>query len=183
MKVGTNKRDISNSSRHPDHSILSPWIHRHPFPWIIPFGVPSYLLTDNGPQFTSHSFFAFLSGCLGTKVLTTTAYHPQTNGRTERYSRTSITHLQHYVAEHQKDRDLFVQPLTYATNTQAHRSTKTWPYSLILSRQPPRPSFLRATPDKPVTSQPKLTPQMMRKQIQARKKIHCTKRHPVCDDV
>lgn len=34
---------------------------------------------------------------------------------------------------------MYVQPLTYAYNTQVHRSTNVIPFSLVLSRQPPGP--------------------------------------------
>lgn len=81
--------------------------------WVIPYGIPKYLLTDNGPQFTS-KFFAMICSLLGVKHLTTTAYHPQTKGQVEHYNKTIVTRLRHYVAEHQRDWDTLVQPLTYA---------------------------------------------------------------------
>lgn len=49
--------------------------------WIMPYGIPATLLTDNGPQFVG-TFFAAVCLILGVKQLTTTAYHPQTNGQT-----------------------------------------------------------------------------------------------------
>lgn len=48
--------------------------------WIVSFDISSYLLTDNGTRFRS-KFFASICGYLGVKHLTTTAYHPQTNGQ------------------------------------------------------------------------------------------------------
>lgn len=107
--------------------------------WVIPYGIPTYILTDNGTQLTSKSF-ATLCTHLGTKQLTTTAYHPQTNGQVERYNKTIVTRLRHYVAKNQRDWDIFVQPLTYAYRSQVHRSTNTTPFSLVLSGQPLGPA-------------------------------------------
>ena len=103
--------------------------------WVGPYGPPSFLLTDNGPQFVA-KFFAAICLLLGVKQHTITAYHPQTNGQVERYNKTLVSRLRHYVADHQRNWDEFVQPLTYAYNIQVHKSTGTSPFSLVLSRQP-----------------------------------------------
>ena len=104
--------------------------------WVYPYGVPSYLVTDNGPQFAS-KFFEAVCTMLGVQHYLTTAYHPQTNGQSERFNRTILDRLRHYVADHQADWDEFVQPLVYAYNMQVHRSTNTTPFDLVLSRHPP----------------------------------------------
>lgn len=103
--------------------------------WIIPYGAPDYLLSDNGPQFVA-KFFEAICTCLTIKHLTTTAYHPETNGQVERFNRTLVTRIRHYVAEHQKDWDTFVPMLTYAYNTQVHASTGLVPFELVLTRTP-----------------------------------------------
>lgn len=134
--------------------------------WIVPFGSSGYVLTDNGPQFVG-KFFAFVWDDLGVKHLTMTAYHPRTNAQSERFNRTIITRLRHFIAEHQRNWDIYVQPLTYAYNNQVHRCTNTSPYSLFLSRHPPGPSLLRATTDTPITGKSESSPQMIRRTIQA----------------
>ena len=83
---------------------------------------------------------------LGVKNLYTKTYHPQNNGQVERFSRTILTSLRHYVAEHPKDWDLFSDALTYAYNTQAHESTSA-PFGLFLSCLP-APLAFQATPSK-----------------------------------
>lgn len=98
--------------------------------WIILYGISNYLLSDYGPQFVS-KFFGAICGFLGVKQLTTTAYHPQTNGQTELYKKVIVSRLRHYIDENQSDWDKYVQPLTYAYNTQTHRSTKVTPLSLL----------------------------------------------------
>lgn len=42
--------------------------------WIVPFGIPSYVLTNNGPSFV-RKFFATVCGYLNVEDLTTIAYH------------------------------------------------------------------------------------------------------------
>jgi transposase InsO family protein len=46
-------------------------------------GVPKTIVSDHGPQFVS-KFWEELHKSLGTKLLHSSAYHPQTSGRTER---------------------------------------------------------------------------------------------------
>ena len=53
--------------------------------WAFVFGPPKYLLSDNGGQFIA-KFFQSVCNVLGTRNLFTTAYHPQTNGQTERFN-------------------------------------------------------------------------------------------------
>ena len=46
-------------------------------------GVPKKIMTDRGTQFMSH-FWQTVHTSLGTKLNFSTAYHPQTDGQTER---------------------------------------------------------------------------------------------------
>lgn len=58
----------------------------------MPYGIPNFVLTDNGPQFSA-KFFAGFCVYLGVKHLTTTAYHRQANGQTDRYNITLVARL------------------------------------------------------------------------------------------
>jgi transposase InsO family protein len=46
-------------------------------------GIPKTIVSDRGPQFVS-KFWSQLHKSLGTKLLHSSAYHPQTSGQTER---------------------------------------------------------------------------------------------------
>jgi len=46
-------------------------------------GVPKTIISDRGAQFIAH-FWEQLQASLGTKLIRSSAYHPQTNGQTER---------------------------------------------------------------------------------------------------
>ena len=122
--------------------------------WAYAYGVPDRLLSDNGPQFTAR-YFQHALASLGIKHVPTSTYHPQTNGQTERYNSSIIARLRHYVAEHQRNWDTFVQPLTYAYNTQVHRSTKCTPLELVTSRQPngPLPFPAMRTSEDPLSAE------------------------------
>jgi transposase InsO family protein len=64
------------------------------------YGPPVSLLTDNEPQF-AEKFFQAACAVLGIKKVFTTAYHPQTNGQVERYSRTLVEALRSHVSRRQ----------------------------------------------------------------------------------
>ena len=46
-------------------------------------GIPKTIISDRGPQFTAH-FWERMHKSLGTSLVRSTAYHPQTSGQTER---------------------------------------------------------------------------------------------------
>ena len=65
-------------------------------------GIPKTILSDWGPQFAS-KFMEDLTKVLETKRKLSTAYHPQTDGQTERINQEIGTFLQHYVNYQQDD--------------------------------------------------------------------------------
>ncbi|MBR7801843.1 transposase, partial [Undibacterium sp. FT137W] len=93
-------------------------------------GPPDSVLTDNGPQFAS-LFFQGVCDLMGIKNLFTTTYHPQTNGQVERFNRTLVDMLRHYVEEHQEDWDELLAVLTLAYNSRVHRTTGVAPLDFV----------------------------------------------------
>ena len=116
--------------------------------WILKYGVPRTLLSDNRPQFNA-KFFHSTCRVLGITDLFTSAYHAQTNGQVERYNGTIAAMLRNYVGKHQDDWDLYVGPRWYAYNSHVNRTTRTTPFELVLSRPPPEFSLRRADGETP----------------------------------
>ena len=54
--------------------------------WIAVFGIPQYITSDRGSQFTS-ALWQSWSDSLGITLKRSTSYHPQTNGLVERFHR------------------------------------------------------------------------------------------------
>lgn len=80
--------------------------------WVIQYGISACLLTEKGLQFVS-KFFAAVTMHLGISHLKTTTYLSPTSGQVERFNKTIVARLEHYVAEHQTVLNQYVQLLTY----------------------------------------------------------------------
>jgi transposase InsO family protein len=111
--------------------------------WVYVYGPPVSLLTENCPQFTA-KFFQAACAELWISKLFTTAYHPQTNEKGERYNRTILAALRAYAAKRQDDWD-DTSAVTFAYNCRVHRSLGMPPFELTLSR-PPLTLSLQAGP-------------------------------------
>ena len=66
------------------------------------FGLPDKIISDRGPQFTSNSFKELLK-ILGIKSALSTAYHPQTDGTTERTNQEIEAYLSIYCTSYLED--------------------------------------------------------------------------------
>jgi len=71
------------------------------------YGPPDTVLTDNGPQFAS-LFFQGVCNLMGIRNLYTSTYHPQTNGQVERFNKTLVDMVMHYIEDHQDNWDELV---------------------------------------------------------------------------
>ena len=92
-------------------------------------GVPEGLVSDRDTRFTS-LFWRALWQQLGTSLLMSTAFHPQTDGQTERQNRTLEETLRAYVGYHQDDWDERLTAAELAYNTSLHASTGASPFFL-----------------------------------------------------
>jgi len=92
-------------------------------------GVPESILSDRDPRFTAN-FWNALWKLLGTKLVMSTAYHPQTDGQTERANRTLEEMLRSYVNDRQSDWDQHLSALEFAVNSSVQASTGFTPFRL-----------------------------------------------------
>jgi hypothetical protein len=97
-------------------------------------GVPSGIVSDRDPRFTSH-FWQELWKLLATKLPMSTAYHPQTDGQTERMNRLMEEILRSYVQDHGSDWDEYLTAAEIAVNTSKHSSTDFSPFHLNNGRE------------------------------------------------
>jgi len=92
-------------------------------------GLPESIVSDRDPRFTA-SFWRSLWQLFGTKLAMSTAYHPQTDGQTERANRTLEQSMRAYVSYHQTDWDTLLDALEMAHNSAKHASTGFAPFFL-----------------------------------------------------
>lgn len=105
-------------------------------------GVPATIVTDRGSVFVSQ-FFATLMKALGVQQLLSTAYHPQTDGQTERANRVMEDCLRHFITPTQDDWDKLLPMVEFAINGAVQESTKHTPFFLNYYRNPHTPFSLQ----------------------------------------
>jgi hypothetical protein len=90
-------------------------------------GLPDEIISDRGTTFASH-FWQSLTAQLGVNHKLSTAYHPQTDGQTERLNQTLEQYLRSYV-NYQQDNWVTLLPLAqFAYNSSHNESTKCSPF-------------------------------------------------------
>lgn len=90
-------------------------------------GVPEVFVTDRDKLFTS-KYWKTLVATLGIKGKMSTAYHPQTDGQTERTNQTLETYLRHYVNANQDNWATLLPVAQIALNDLPSDTTKVTPF-------------------------------------------------------
>lgn len=102
-------------------------------------GMPSNIVTDRGSVFMGH-FWSELMRLIGTRHSPSTAYHPQSDGQTERVNRVLEDMLRHYVGSlRHGDWDRCLSAAEFAINQAYHESIGTTPFFLNSGRNPRLP--------------------------------------------
>ena len=83
------------------------------------FGLPDEMLLDRGPQFAAMASRELLK-LLGIKLNLTTAYHPQTDGATERVNQEIEAYLSIYCSAHPTEWKNFLSTLEFTHNNRRH---------------------------------------------------------------
>jgi len=106
-------------------------------------GLPKSIVSDRDPKFTGE-LWKTLWSALEVDLKMSTAYHPQSDGQTERTIRTLEQYLRALVTPDKSWLDAL--PLAeYAYNSSVHSSTKATPFELMYGFTPPPPDHLFAT--------------------------------------
>ena len=103
--------------------------------YICIYGVPSKILSDQGPHFNNRLIAAF-THILGCHHIKSTPYHPQTNGVIERFNSTFERQLTKLTDQHLNDWDMHLKSIVFAFNTGQHATTRYSPYQLQFGRNP-----------------------------------------------
>jgi len=98
-------------------------------------GVPRKILSNRGPQFAS-KFMEEFTKALSTKRQLLMAYHPQTDGQTERINQEIGTFLRHYVNYQQDDWTNWLATAEFQYNDKKHAATGKTPFELNFGRHP-----------------------------------------------
>jgi hypothetical protein len=97
-------------------------------------GVPKILVSDRGPQFVS-KFWEELHKSLGTKLLHSSAYHPQTSGQTERVNQILENMLRACVLEFPQKWDDCLPLEEFSYNNSYQESIKMAPFEALYGRR------------------------------------------------
>lgn len=100
---------------------------------VLKHGAPNEMISDRGRNFLSNLVKDINQLCQ-TSHLLTTAYHPQTNGLTERFNKTLADMLSMYVDVEQKNWDTILPFVTFAYNSAKQETTGFSPFFLVHGR-------------------------------------------------
>ena len=102
--------------------------------WIKHFGVPRSIVSDRDTQFMS-KFWKAAHDTWGTKLLMTTAYHPEGDGQTERTHRTVEEVLRTLTVDEQDKWDRWLSHATIAVNTARSATTGHTPHYAVYGKE------------------------------------------------
>ncbi|GJP55979.1 hypothetical protein CLOM_g15017 [Closterium sp. NIES-68] len=114
-------------------------------------GIPATLISDRDPKFTTR-FWKELMPLLGTKLAMSSAYHPQTDGKTKRLNQIVEQLLRAACKDNISKWDLHLPGLEFAYNNATHAATGQTPFFLCYGCHPLTPQ----QPNIPATVQPAL---------------------------
>ena len=90
--------------------------------WVCRFGAPRSIHSDQGRNFES-TLFREMCQLLNIHKTRTTPYHPESNGLIERFNRTLLSMLSHFVEENQSNWDTLLPYVMMAYRSSVHAST------------------------------------------------------------
>jgi len=102
-------------------------------------GLPESIISDRGPQFVA-GLMRELNGMLGIKSKLSTAFHPQTDGQTERVNQELEQYLRMFIDHRQEQWPEWLGTAEFAYNNKVHLSTQTILFKANY-RQNPRMGF------------------------------------------
>jgi len=102
-------------------------------------GLPDSIISDRGPQFAV-GIMKELNQMLEIDTKLSTAFHPQTDGQTERMNQESEQYLRMFINHRQEQWPEWLGTAEFAYNNKVHTGTKVSPFQ-VNHRQNPRMGF------------------------------------------
>uniref|UniRef100_A0A0W0FR53 Integrase catalytic domain-containing protein n=1 Tax=Moniliophthora roreri TaxID=221103 RepID=A0A0W0FR53_MONRR len=99
------------------------------------FGLPDKIISDRDPRFAAE-VFKEMGRILGIKQLLSTAYHPQTDGETERVNQEVEIYLRFFCAKEQTKWKDLLHFAEFAHNARTHSTTHESPFYLMMGYYP-----------------------------------------------
>jgi transposase InsO family protein len=99
------------------------------------FGLHDKVISDHGPQFIS-KFSRELAKLLDYQIAASTAYHPQTDGQTERLNQELETYLRIYCGSNPEEWVEHLPTAEFVHNHRKHNSHNTSPFFLMMGYEP-----------------------------------------------
>jgi len=97
-------------------------------------GVPSSIVSDRDPRFTSR-FWQTLQSAMGSKLTMSSAYHPQTDGQSERTIQSIEDLLRTCILDHLGAWDEVLPLIEFTYNNSFHASIDMVPYEALYGRR------------------------------------------------
>jgi transposase InsO family protein len=97
-------------------------------------GLPQTIVSDRGAQFVTR-FWEQLQESLGTKLIRSSAYHPQTDGKTERVNQILEDMLRACAIDCGNNLDKYLSLAEFAYNNSYQSSLKMAPFEALYGRR------------------------------------------------
>jgi transposase InsO family protein len=97
-------------------------------------GIPKTIISDRGTQFVAR-FLEQLHECLGTKLICSSSYHPQTDGQTERINQILEDMLRASILHFDKSWDKCLSLAEFSYNNSYPASLKMAPFDALYERR------------------------------------------------
>ncbi|GJV54210.1 putative reverse transcriptase domain-containing protein [Tanacetum coccineum] len=136
-------------------------------------GVPISIISDRDSHFTSR-FWQSLQNALGTQLDMSTAYHPETDGQSERTIQTLEDMLRACVIDFGKGWDKHLPLVEFSYNNSYHASIKAAPFEALYGRKCRSPVCWAEVGDSQLTG-PEIIQETTKKIVQIRQRLQAAR--------